>query len=314
MTSPEQLKRLDYFYHVARLVIAVISGCGNSLTLVAIVKYNFLHTATNVIIFNLALADVLTSCFHSTLLAAVQYSSDKQVFHNGLVVNTDIDVHQIIKVSTENTTKLNNDSNVELSFAWDKFNRWRNLCLAKEMVTLYILGVAQLTIFLLTVDRFIFIQKPLHYYNIMSTKKAIWLCVLLWTLMILIGPLVQPFVTEIQPGGQCDVTMFNKYYFIGVLVPIMGILTIVNVALYFTIAYVAVKQAKQIAGVVPINGSRGNAVDKKILKQNKVTRMLGITLGLYFACYIPSLVFSSIKSESLIMQVLRDLGFLAWFR
>ena len=199
-------------------------------------------------------------------------------------------------------------------FNEDRFEQWRMLCFAKEMALIYAGAVGQFIIFLLTLDRFIYIQRPLHYHIIITNKRTIISCTTIWVSMIFIGPVMQPFVLHLKPGGSCNTTMYDPIYFFVVILPFMGILTVANVILYIRIAFVAINQARELSRVGPMQGQQNGIKDKTSATQNKVTRMLGITLGLYFACYIPMLLIGSLKSEEIFIYIIRHLAYLAWYR
>ena len=78
MVSSEEKYIINTSYFVIRIVIAIISVLGNLLPVISIPRYYFLHTCTNIIIFNLALSDVFMSFFVTLLSFLVEYSPNKE--------------------------------------------------------------------------------------------------------------------------------------------------------------------------------------------------------------------------------------------
>ena len=78
MVSSEEKVIINTIYFVSRIFMSMISVSGNLLPVISIPKYHFLHTSTNIIIFNLALSDVFMSFFVTLLSFLVEYSPNKE--------------------------------------------------------------------------------------------------------------------------------------------------------------------------------------------------------------------------------------------
>ncbi len=293
---------LDLVYYVVKCFQAVLSVFGNGLTMVAILKYDFLKSATNVFIFSLALNDFQTGLL-TPLSVVVNYA--------GRAVNVSEGFNRSEWTATLEEPHLGEPNtlgspHVDLS----SFEMWSKLCLAKEITgSLQSIG-SIVGIFLISVDRFIFIEKPLRYHTLMNVRKAIGICVFMWTLSFVVGPVLLPFHLHLRPEEPCDTSTWSSVYFYGIATPFFTILTVTNVALYARIAFVAFKRASVAPAVAPLSADY-----KKLRRDNKITKMLCIVLGLYFVLYLPSILFGSFDNhDSLaVLVVLKYVSFLLWF-
>ncbi len=306
------ISNFNYFYFGARVCISLISFLGNTLTLISIAKYHTLHTPTNVFIANLALNDILLHTLGTLLFSMVMLSPEftgylqTKISKEGTINSSEpFQTTIVMVVFSQSHLPLESDSS---------FQDFRTLCMVKETVITCISGLGQFAIFLLALDRFIYIQRPLHYYAIMTAKRATKICIGISVFIITIIVGSQPFAYTLEPGGVCNSTMYRPWFLFIIVLPILLILTTINVCLYLRIAFVALKQAKDLGRVVPMQMQGSVEVQNTTSAQIKVTKMLGITLGVYFACFTPTLIMNVLKSQSSTMYIMRYIGYAAWYR
>ena len=306
---------------------------GNGLTMVAIIKFDFLKSATNVFIFSLALNDFqiglmtpLSIIIHYT---RPQFTFEFQSFNN-CNLNTDWNGKRSIAVvsNVDSTDFLNwtlgcnnmTDAGKKEHFKlilYDHsyFAKWSRLCLAKE-ITNSLQSFGSITgIFLIAVDRFIFIEKPLRYHDIMTVRKALFSCTLMWILSIVVGPVPVPFFVNPVPTEVCDTSIWSSVYFYGVIAPLFGIITTANIIMYLRIAYVAFSKSKTTVTPFVLTDRDSSEISKQVKKGTKITKMLSIVLGLYFVLYLPSILFGSFgqENDSDVLIVVKYVSFILFF-
>ncbi len=141
----------------------------------------------------------------------------------------------------------------------------------------------------ISVERFIFLHYPLHYPNVLTMNRMrIWLCTL-WLAGLLFGLVLSPTAHDVEPGTLCDFrgqTRKDIYKFI--VLPHYAIFSAVTVLLYIKIAILSWKYARKIAASASTSDNSASGYISK--HQLKITKMLGLVLGIYFILYIPTLV------------------------
>ena len=154
----------------------------------------------------------------------------------------------------------------------------------------------------ITVDRYIFISKPLKYSSVMTWKRTYILLVVIWFLTIVNATLVFFSVEEVKEEIQnfCQlrdpgrsILSFTSFY-----MPMLGIF-------YFNykIFKVAKRQRRKIRhescttsyASSQCTGESGNTERKNRMKQTKLVKTFAIVLGVFLCCSIPLLIISLIN-------------------
>ncbi|KAK8771663.1 alpha-1A adrenergic receptor-like [Amblyomma americanum] len=250
------------------LAIILLAISGNLMVLLAVFLNASLRTATNCLIVNLALADLLLGASVLPFSAALEVL-DKQWFFGQIFCHvwaaTDV------------------------------------LCCTASINSLCVISV----------DRYIGVTRPLTYSSVVTHRRALVACVLVWLLsaVISVGPLLgwrepppaDPFVCEVtkQTGYVIFSVSFSFY-----------IPTLVILVLYFRIYKAAARQTKFLrTGVKTIKGEPGQltlrvhtpsvAGDEaqrvaglqgrlvKFKRQKKAAKTLGIVVGVFIICWFP---------------------------
>ena len=315
---------LDVVYYSVRCAQATIGVFGNGLTMIAIIKYDFLKSATNVFIFSLALNDFqiglmtpLAVATHYTRPSVTQGYIDNRTTMNtkdSNFPNLTNKGESLNQTWGRNTSMDGNNQQFEkVAFDPEYFAKWSRMCLAKEITnTLQSFG-SIICIFLISVDRFIFIEKPLRYYGLMDIRKALFSCMSLWIVCVVVGPVLIPLYVHPEPAQPCDTSLWSSMYFYGIVTPLFTVLTVTNVILYIRIAYVAFSKSNSVAPATL--SAQNQEFYKKVRKENKITKMLSIVLGLYVALYLPTVIFGSFGGESSldILIVIKYISYMLWF-
>ncbi len=141
----------------------------------------------------------------------------------------------------------------------------------------------------ISIERFIFLHYPLQYPNILTMNRMrIWLCVQ-WLIGLLLGLVLFLTTHDVVPGTICDFrgqTRKDMYKFI--VLPYFMTCSVITVLLYSKIAHLSWKHARKIAASTSTTDNSPSGYISK--HQLKITKMLGLVLGIYFILYIPTLV------------------------
>ncbi|KAL3220640.1 hypothetical protein MRX96_050321 [Rhipicephalus microplus] len=247
------------------LAIILLDISGNLMVLMAVLLNANLRTATNCLIVNLALADLLLGASVLPFSAALEIF-DKQWYFGEIFCHvwaaTDV------------------------------------LCCTASINSLCVISV----------DRYVGVTRPLTYSSVVTHRRALVACVLVWLLsaVISVGPLLgwrepppaDPFVCEVtkQTGYVVFSVCFSFY------VP-----TAVIIVLYYRIYRAATRQTKFLrTGVKTIKGGQltlrahtpcmaGDDASSagvqgrlaKFKRQKKAAKTLGIVVGVFIICWFP---------------------------
>ncbi|XP_070390943.1 alpha-1A adrenergic receptor-like isoform X3 [Dermacentor albipictus] len=250
------------------LAIILLAISGNLMVLLAVFLNANLRTATNCLIVNLALADLLLGASVLPFSAALEIF-DKQWYFGQIFCHvwaaTDV------------------------------------LCCTASINSLCVISV----------DRYIGVTRPLTYSSVVTHRRALFACVLVWLLsaVISVGPLLgwrepppaDPFVCEVtkQTGYVVFSVSFSFY-----------IPTLIILVLYYRIYKAATRQTKFLRrGVKTIKGEPGQLTLRvhtpsvagedahsssaaggrlaKFKRQKKAAKTLGIVVGVFIVCWFP---------------------------
>ncbi len=155
-------------------------------------------------------------------------------------------------------------------------------------------------ILLITIDRFIFITRPLRYFTIVTPQRALkaisiaWMLIFLQiVLMVAITPSPRAITIQ-QCGWNKAVGNLAFYIRTGQFVLIT---CCVIVPLYGVIGYMAWKESKDephISNYPP----ESQAIQKAKLRERKMVKTIGLVLGTYLTCYTPVIVFPILMNIS----------------
>ncbi len=174
-----------------------------------------------------------------------------------------------------------------MSFAVDFIHNnntmWTNICSVKEITGLICIGGELSSILLIAVDRFIFIHDPLHYYLIMTTRKAITIVISLWMGNISLEIFTAIFGFHVTVGIICDYSnILSVSFYYGLLVPYFGICSLGTLIIYTKMGYLVWRKAKEIR--CHEVGHQGPCAQQPS-SQMKITKTMGLILGLYFVSF-----------------------------
>lgn len=168
------------------------------------------------------------------------------------------------------------------------------LCIWTGADMLFPLGMSFLTILTITVDRYIFIIKPLHYSTIM-TKKRVWILLIsIWIISVVTGGI--PFATGKHWTVSYPICMLSdvypQYFMILTCILVVIITTIITI-LYIQILKVARRHSHQIDIQCSSVGNTSFAHQKKgRLDGIRQAKLFLIVIGIMYISWIPGALIS----------------------
>ena len=214
----EALEIIDIVIQTLEAVPCVI---GNTLVIVAVCKYEYLQTRTNMFVLALATSDLIV----------------------GLIV-----IPSTFAVNSTYETGLENSS----------YSVWKNACLTSRFFQHMGAMGDILSILAITVERYIFINYPFKYDDILSKKTAVIISVTTIIVAICLSIMAAFGSGRFEYGMTC--TMFNVLSPIvtyALWMPLFGIVTIIVIVFYSKIAYLALSK-NTAQPEVANNGSNSN--------------------------------------------------------
>ena len=181
-----------------------------------------------------------------------------------------------------------NDVNIwQLNF---KFQRYENFCKTTAIVTTFINLTNMAMIFLISVDRFLYINYSLTYHSYVTIKRAIVSIVVTYIFFMILSIMGGVSAIQIDHRHLNNVLHFctnSKFevWFTTVLYIIMVILSTLTFGFYIKIALIAKQNVKIVAPHV-ISGE--NSATTNLTQNPKIKiKMYVLILGSYFALYFP---------------------------
>ena len=235
-------------YLVVRCVEGLLAVIGNTLTIIAVLKYDRLRTITNILICSLAAADFLGGLDPVFVTLTYTYESSSPL--------------------------------------------WMTLCLTELTINTISCAGNVLSILLITIDRYVYISLPLRYESLCQSRRVISVLLVLWMYVTISIPSVISLQSRIPARPDCQtraVLLPVPYY--SFLIGQFYLFSAAIVGLYAHIGLIAWRHGQTIA-----NGRRRGSAGGRMLarRENKITKMMGLVLGVYFMSYVPALVISSL--------------------
>ena len=280
----EILTIIDIIIQTCESVPCVI---GNILVIIAVCKYEYLQTKTNMFVLALAVSDLMV----------------------GLIV-----IPMSFAVNNIESTKLSNSS----------YTVWKNACLTSRFFQHMGAMGDILSILAITVDRFLFINYPFKYEDILTKKKAVIISVLCIVISICLSLLAAFGSGRFQYGMEC--VMFNVLSPIvtyALWMPLFGIVTIIVIVFYGKIAYLALSKNVSVAtgtAAPPLEETSGNGngtgnapSSSQSSTQKKVTKIMSQVIGVFVSTYLTWFVIFFATAGNTESSVVLLQYFATWF-
>ena len=241
----ETLEIIDIVIQTLEAVSCVI---GNTLVIIAVCKYDYLQTRTNMFVLVLTVSDLIV----------------------GLIV-----IPSTFAVNSTYETGLKNSS----------YSAWKNACLTSRFFQHMGAMGDILSILAITVERYIFINYPFKYDEILSKKTAVIISVVTIILAVCLSIMAAFGSGRFEYGMTC--TMFNVLSPIvtyALWMPLFSIVTIIVIVFYSKIAYLAL--SKNTAQPEVSNGNNSNGSNSnQSSTQKKVTKIMSQVIGIFVSTY-----------------------------
>ena len=192
--------------------------------------------------------------------------------------------------------------------------QYLSICLFHIVSTLLAISGNIFSIFMIAVDRYMFIAYPLHYPIHVTSKKTFLAIGFTWlfatvqlAVMIAVGK--RPVI-----GMTCTYSIFlTRTMWNYITVPEYLVASVMTTVLYIVISYIAYKHGQRIAALrQPYNSSEATSNRQ----QKRTAKMMIMVVGTFFLCYIPILIVTILEwffPESILLYVLEKIAVvIAW--
>lgn len=253
--SPHLVYSEAYKIISATIIFAIMTLAifGNVMVILAFRKFHKLRTVTNYFVVSLAVSDILISMLSMPTWA----------------------VHVVTGPDPK----------------WEKIDRSALVIWTLTDIICGLTSIFNLTC--ISVERYICISSPLHYYQRLRARRVIIIIVCIW--------IIATFLAATRGIFQDTKVVFEVMFtVVGFFVPLL-----VMVVMYSLIFRVACKQVKKID--IPMNGTTKKF---RLRKEIKAAKTLGIVISAFFVCWSPFFVlnffvicrscYSSIRSDIII--------------
>ncbi len=183
-------------------------------------------------------------------------------------------------------------------------NYWKVVCTLRSFFV-YICSFGNVwSIGLVAVDRFTYIHFPFKHETLLTEKRVKILLLSVWFYYMVMTLVFMATGHLPEVGEICDIReQTNPNVFSFVVVPHFALPTAITVVLYTKVAHFAIRKAKEMKRVVPsvsfsmpqgvtyVKESHDRGKSQSVVRQQlRVTRMMGVVLGVFLILYIPSIV------------------------
>ena len=162
-----------------------------------------------------------------------------------------------------------------------------------QVITALIAGFGNgYCILLLTIDRFIFITRPLLYVSIVTARRALVAILVTWMVIFFQTNLIMAFAQSPNAKISCEWgNIIPKVAFYLIQFQFAVVTFCVIVPVYGVIWYIAWKLNKNEPDLCHFPPENQDQQRQK-LKERKMAKTIGIMLGAYLICYIPMFVYA----------------------
>ncbi len=144
------------------------------------------------------------------------------------------------------------------------------------------------SMFCISVERFIFIHRPLYYYNVVTGRRIVTCLTILWlyfTLGVLSFFIIA--IPQLNQSGVCNLRLVIYPCLNCVMQPHFWTFSLIIIVLSLKIGHTAYKQHRAIQQSIGSSSSNH-------LSNRKITKMLGFILDVYIALKVPMVLISAV--------------------
>ena len=164
------------------------------------------------------------------------------------------------------------------------------LCLIEKSLSLLSTSNSVLNIMWIAIDRYVYIAHPLHYPLWVTSTKTFIVIGFTWFLTAAEIGVVVMAGQNLKIGMTCKFAVFlSNFVYNSIIMPQIFLYSLITVGFYTAICRIANKQHKAIAS---LNHPCNVYETSNSHQQKKVSKMMILVLGTFFACYTPQVVSS----------------------
>ncbi len=147
---------------------------------------------------------------------------------------------------------------------------------------------------LCTVDRYIFITRPLRYVSIVTLRRASWAILITWLAILLQMVLKLSLGPNVDAALKCKwVNAMTKVALYEMIAQLAVITFCIIVPMYAVISYTSLQASKNEPHITNYPGE-ARTIQKAKLRERRMVITVGLVLGTYLACYIPFLLYDTL--------------------
>ncbi|KAH8359639.1 hypothetical protein KR093_007983, partial [Drosophila rubida] len=254
---------------VCYAIIFVAGVLGNLITCIVISRNNFMHTATNFYLFNLAVSDLI-----------LLISGKPQIPHGLPAVYLMRAVYLMLPVSS-------------LGIPQELYNLWcpnsypftDGICILESVLSEMAANATVLTITAFTVERYIAICHPFRQHTMSKLSRAIKFIFAIWmTAFLLALPQAMQFsVVNQEEGYSC--TMENDFY--AHVFAVSGFIFFCGPMTAICVLYVLIGMKLKRSRLLQALPRRAYDANRGVNAQSRVIRMLVAVAVAFFLCWAP---------------------------
>ncbi len=173
---------------------------------------------------------------------------------------------------------------------------WYPLCRG-EMFLLLTSGFGNFySILFITIDRYIYLTKPLRYVSIVTLSRASISIFVLWCFIIVQVLLQHVFNISVDISKPCAMREYIKRKGTSLWEPQFVLATLIILPLYVKIA-ILIKHLRRTEPHISHFAPERQAQQREKLKERNMARTMLYVMGTFFGCYIPPLIFETIADR-----------------
>ncbi len=144
---------------------------------------------------------------------------------------------------------------------------------------------------LTTIDRFIYIIKPMRYFSIVTNRRTMAAIITVWTIAIPQAVLILAFGENVNQNIACKIgSILTKVGFLLLPVQMVLIMVLIIVPLYGKIGYTSWKLSKSEPDLCHFPAET-RAQQRAKLQERKMIKTIGLVLITYFLCYMTTSIY-----------------------
>ena len=222
---------------IVNVIIVILCTFGNSLVIISLKKFEWLRVPTNYFVALLAFYDFCSGLPSSSLLAATSF------------------------LSTQNEkTTIQYDVICKMYVYVAGFSGIGNL----------------LCVIIISVDRYIYINRPLRYYDLVTNRKALVISIISFIIANMVSTTAFYNQDATKPCNTIQMARFEVVVY--VVIPTFLLAILLVILLYGKIAWLTYKAKRSMANQMTASDQSGSG--------KRTTKVISLVVGVFMATYL----------------------------